>query len=126
MPDEPYAFPFDELLTGLIELSREGNGDAVTALTSLVREQGQHISDADMDRIASTDVPSGEGLHAAAAEEMRRRGTWRRFRIRQLAGVYGRALRWLTGIALLALLLLAGVFGGIVGLKWLLTVMGFL
>lgn len=125
MPDESHEFPLDELVAGLIELANEGNPQALHALTSLVGEQGAELPDGELGRIARVEVAGSEGLRRLVAKEMRRRGIWRRFRARQLAGVYGSAAGWLFGIVLLALLLLVVVLGGVVGLKWLLGVMGF-
>jgi hypothetical protein len=125
MPEGERVFPFDELLAGLIELAGEGDARAVCALESLAATQSAEIPGPLLARMIELDAVGCEPLRALAAAEMRRRGLWRRYRLRQVAGVYGSGALWIVAIGVLSLLLLGLVFGGAIGLKWLLETLGF-
>jgi hypothetical protein len=125
MGDESYPLPLGELIAGLRELAREGNAAALAALIGLVRERAAEMEEQDLHALARLDVRGAEPLYDAVRREMRRRGVWRGFRAREMARVYGSGARWLAGIVVLAVLLLAAVFGGLIGVKWLLYWLGF-
>jgi hypothetical protein len=125
MSEGEHVFPFDELLVGLIELAGEGDARALCALESLVAGQPAEVPAPLLARMVQLDAAGCEPLRALAAAEMRRRGVWRRYRLRQVAGVYGSGALWIVAIGVLSLLLLGLVFGGAIGVKWLLETLGF-
>lgn len=125
MEDPAGDFPLEEPIVILVGLAREGNAKALAALLGLARHRGERISPADLERLAGLDLPGSGPLRQAVRREMARRGNWRRFRVREVASVWGRGAGWVAGIMALAVALLAAVFGGIIGLRWLLSRLGF-
>ncbi len=120
-----------------ILIAEAQGGDAVNAiamLEALLRQPGVELPEGVLGALVRLEPYPGDGelvsaaarLHRTVEYEMRRRRLWKRFRRAELGRLVLSAARWGAGLLAMAAALLTAVFGGIVGLQWLLRWMGFL